>query len=108
MQLRIDYIEPGKVEAEEIAVLDISPTNVDWSHITPAQARQLKERSEKVHLPNGDMIEIKAHFHAQPPGITLSIAQDGTTLCSVFGAEIFGMSTRTRDGAIIGINVFVD
>ena len=108
MQLRIDYVEAGKTESEEIAVLNIAPVNVDWNNVTPEQVKQLNNKSEQVQLPDGEVIEITAHYHAQPLSITISVKQGSETLCSVFGGEIFGLSTCTKQAATIGINVFVE
>ena len=108
MQLRIDYIETGETEAEEVAVLDIEPVSVDWNNVTPEQVKQITEHSERVLLPNGEAIDIKAHYHTQPPSITISVKQGNETLCSVFGEAISGLSTHTKQAATIGINVFTN
>lgn len=108
MQLRIDYIEAGETEAEEVAVLNVPPVNVDWNSVTPEQARKIKTESQRLQLPNGEEIEITAYHHIQPPSMTVTLKQGNKTLCSVFGEAISGLSTRTRQDATIGINIFTE
>lgn len=103
--LTIQYFTSIDSDGKTISALDIPQADIDWLTLSLDEYQKVSNIWETVQLPNNEFIEIKAHYFKRKPKIVIRVKQGDEELGAVAGDSVHSFTTRTLQGAIIGIGV---
>lgn len=104
MKAFLDYIPPNEAEGESIGELQFDEHSIEWSNISPEEAKQIQRQRHDIYLPNGEILKVKAQNVSG--NFFVSVQQNGEFLAQVTNSNSGTFAFRTLSGATIGMDIF--
>jgi len=103
MKAILDYIAPDEFEGESIGELQFDEITIDWNRITPEEAKQIQRQRKEIHLPNGEVLNVKAQNGSG--NYIVSVLQDGKFIAQITNTNSGSFAFRTLGGATLGMDI---